>query len=53
MTKYGIDLYLNSHTHQYYRLKKQMDLHNYTGQSAEKQPLIIITGANGTDKDSA
>ena len=53
MTKYGIDLYLNSHTHQYYRLKKQMDLQNYSGKSADRLPLIIITGANGTDTDSA
>ena len=52
MTKYGIDLYLNSHTHQYYRLKRQMDLQNHSGEDAEKYPLMIITGANGTDTDS-
>lgn len=50
MTKYGVDLYLNSHTHQYFRLKKQMDFENHTGQQALKDPLFIITGADGAQK---
>lgn len=31
MTKYGVDLYLNGHTHEYFRLKPQMNFDIHTG----------------------
>ena len=49
--KYGVDLFIHGHTHQYYRLKKQADFANHTGQQAELDPLIVVNGAAGCDDE--
>lgn len=50
MLKYGTDLYLTAHCHDYYRLKKQTDFVNHTGEQGVRDPLRVVNGVAGCDK---
>jgi hypothetical protein len=47
LRKYKVDLYIFAHFHAIFRLKKQHNFINLSGQQGEAQPLMVVAGSSG------